>query len=252
MARDNYRLKGNSKVYIIPVGDIHVGSKQFNEEYFNYFLDTVDAIQSDKRIYLMGDLLEAANKQTGNAAFCTDMTLDEQIDYVISTFKPFKKDLIFSCNGNHCARLSKDFDLDVMKLIGKALHVSTGNQNIDQFNINGEPVTVYTAHGKGSAAHAHTARGKIIRDTASIAADIKLQGHNHRLDFFSQPVRTVNGISREYYGFTGSFLRYNGYAESMQLPILPESFQIISVNKDKIVRNNEYYIDQMKPEYLQL
>lgn len=252
MARDSYRLKGTSKVYIIPIGDIHVGSEQFHQEYFEHALDTIDSIKAEKRIYLMGDLLEAASKQVGNASFKTDRSLDQQIDYIIKTLKPYKKDIIYSCIGNHCARLSKDYDLDVMKIIGKSLDIPTGNSTIDSFKINQEEVNVYVAHGKGSAAHAHTAQGKMLRETQAIEADIYLQGHCHRLDFFSQPIRTHTGIKRKYYAFTGAFLKYNGYPAAMQLPILPEAFQLLSVNKDHIVRSTPYYIDQVRPDLFRM
>ena len=81
--KKNYTLRGNQQLYLIPLSDLHVGSEQFNEDYFQYRLETIDRIESDKRIYLCGDLLEAANKQIGNASFRTDMTLDDQLENVL-------------------------------------------------------------------------------------------------------------------------------------------------------------------------
>lgn len=256
MVKTNYRLRGNEKVYILPLSDLHIGSEQFNAEYFQYALDTIDLIQQDKRIYLCGDLLESANKQTGNAAFKTEMTLDDQIDYAINVFKPYKKNLVFSCIGNHEARLVKEFDLDINKIIARALHVPYGNQLMDTIYINQEPFTIYAAHGKGSSAHHHTAQSKMIRDTQFIDADLFMHGHNHRCDHFTTPnLRlTPDGkeIVRKHYVFTGSFLRYNGYAEAMMLPILPEAFIQLSINKDMRVRSTQFNIDECHPEYLEL
>lgn len=252
--KTNYKLRGNEKVYILPLSDLHIGSKQFNEDYFNYALDTIDTIKSDKRIYLCGDLLESANKQTGNAAFCTEMTLDDQIDYAISVFKPYKKDIVFSCIGNHEARLVKEYDLDINKVIARALHIPYGNQLMDTIHINQEPFTIYAAHGKGSSAHHHTAQSKMIRDTQFIDANLFMHGHNHRCDHFTTPnLRlTPDGkeVRRKHYVFTGSFLRYNGYAEAMMLPILPEAFIQLSINKDMRVRSTQFNIDECKEEYL--
>ena len=66
--KSNYKLRGNEKVYILPISDLHIGSEQFNEDYFQHMLDTVDNIKQDKRIYLCGDLLESASKQVGNTS----------------------------------------------------------------------------------------------------------------------------------------------------------------------------------------
>lgn len=253
MSKTGYRLKGNSKLYLIALSDLHIGSESFNEQFFNYALDTIDKIKGPRRILLGGDLLEHASKTVGNSAFHTTMTLDDQIDTAINYFRPYKKDIIFTAMGNHEARASRDIDLDVMRLIAKALHCEHGHQYFDTFNINGEPFTAYIKHGKGSSSLAHLQQGKAIRETACIEADLFLEGHSHRLDFFSYPVRTNEGIKRRYYGFTGAFLNYTGgYPDSMTLPVLPPAFQVITINKDRIVRSVPYFIDQVAPEMFSL
>lgn len=256
MVKTNYKLRGNEKVYIIPLSDLHIGSEQFNEEYFNYALDTIDNIQQDKRIYLCGDLLESASKQIGNSTFKTEMSLEDQIDYAINVLRPYKKDIVFSCIGNHEARLVKEFDLDINKIIARALHIDYGNQVLDQIMINGRPFTIYAAHGKGSSAHHHTAQSKMIRDTGHLQADLFMHGHNHRCDHFSVPGlrQGPNGreVYRRHYVFTGSFLKYNGYADAMMLPILPEAFIQLSINQLHRIRSTQFNIDETKPEYLEL
>jgi UDP-2,3-diacylglucosamine pyrophosphatase LpxH len=256
MVKQSYRLNGSQKVYLLPISDLHIGSQQFNEEYFNYMMDTIDNFKSDIRIYLCGDLMEAANKQTGNAAFATNMTLDEQLDYAIKAFKPYKRQIVCAAIGNHEARLIKDHDYNIMNTFGKALKIPVGNQYLDTFKINGQELTVYAAHGKGSSAHHHTAQSKMIRDTAHIYADVLMHGHNHRCDHFSLPALrpTPDGpeVARKHYVFTGSFLRYNGYAEAMQLPILPESFIQLNVNKDLRIDSKQFNIDETRPDLLEL
>lgn len=255
MSKKNYRLKGNQRLSIIPLSDLHVGSEQFNKEYFEYCIDIIDKIKTPIRIYLGGDLIEGASKKTGNGAFHTTMTVEKQVQTVIDYLKPFKKDIIFSATGNHEQRMVKDFDNNVMYYIAKALGCDYGYQYIDCFNVNGEPIHVYIQHGKGSSAYAHLAQGKMIRGVAHVDSKIYIEGHNHRLDFFPQVVRTASndlGITRKYYVFSGSFLRYKGYPEQMSLPPLPEAFQILSVNKDRIVWNNPYYIDERRPDLFEM
>ncbi len=97
---------------------------------------------------------------------------------------------------------------------------------------------------------------KMIRDTQHIRADLYMHGHNHRCDHFSVPTMHMGiegrEIGRKHYVFTGSFLKYIGYAESMLLPILPEAFIQLNINKDFRLRSNQFNIDETKPEYVEL
>lgn len=252
MAKGGFKLRGNEKLLIIDVSDTHFGAEWFNEPYFFYFLDVLDAIKSQWILYTGGDLWEAASKKVGNSAFKTTMTLDEQLDYSLNYFKPYKKNMRFAAIGNHDIRLWNDFDFNITSVFAKKMKCEYGHSVIDEFNINGEPFKVYLAHGVGSAKHSHTAQGKFIRETEQIEADLFLNGHNHRLDFFSRPVMTSDGLKRQHYGFSGSFLGWKGYSEAMHLPILPEAFQVISINKDRVVKANQYYIDERRPDLLNL
>ena len=139
MSKTGYRLKGNSKLYLIALSDLHIGSESFNEAFFNYALDTIDKIKGPRRILLGGDLLEHASKTVGNSAFHTTMTLDDQIEEAINYFKPYKKDIIFTAIGNHEARASRDIDLNVMRITAKALNCEYGFQYFDTFNLNSDP-----------------------------------------------------------------------------------------------------------------
>lgn len=250
--KTNYKLRGNQKLYILPISDLHIGSPEFNEEYFQYCLDTIDNISSDKRIYLCGDLLEAASKSVGNSAYQSVLSLEDQIDLAINYLKPYKKDIVYSCMGNHEARLQKEFNLDVNHIISKALGCSHGNQLMDTISINQEPLTIYAAHGKGSSAHFYTAESKFLRETQHLEADIFLNGHNHRCGYFTTPIRSSTGIHRRHYAFTGAFLRYGGYASQMQLPILPEAFIQLNINKDHRIRCNNFYIDETRPDLFKM
>jgi hypothetical protein len=251
--KSNYKIKGNQKLHIAGLSDLHWGSEQFNLEWFKTYLDELHKIPKHLlRIYLGGDLVEHASKTVGNSAFKTTMSLDEQIIQVIEHLKPFKKNIIYSCMGNHEVRSSKDFDMDINRIIAEQLDCDYGNQCLDTFNINDNPFTIYVKHGKGSSTMAHLQQGKAIRETATIDANLYMEGHSHRLDFFTVPIRTFEGLKRKYYAFMGAFLNYNGYPNQMFLPILPPAFQFITINKDMIVRNKPYYIDQFKPELFEV
>lgn len=248
---DSYTLKDKERLYLIPFGDVHLGSAECNYDYLDYWKDKVKRIKNPKRIYLMGDLVETASKHVGNSSFKQEFDVNEQIYYISRFLEEFQEDIVYSCHGNHdYLRVSKEFDLNISKLIADRLGCDSGNQCLDTFTVNDKPFTVYANHGKGSNAYAHLAQGKIIRETSNIQADLYLQGHNHRLDFFSQPIRNINNIQRRYYGFTGAFLNYGGYPNQMFLPVLPPAFQFLYLDKDVNLWDTPYRMDQRRPDLI--
>jgi UDP-2,3-diacylglucosamine pyrophosphatase LpxH len=250
--KSEYFLKGKQQINLIPVGDIHLGSEQLNYDYLDYWKHTIKNLKGEKRIYLMGDLCESATKRLANSSYRQQLSLDEQIEGTIEFFYPFHKNIVFACMGNHEIRLSKDYDLNIMREISKSLDCKYGNQYIDNFKINNKLISVYVAHGKGSSAYHYTAESKIVRDTQTIQANIIINGHNHRCGHFSIPNRTINGLERKHYVFSGAFLGYGGYADSMQLPLLPEAFLYLGINKERRVFSNVFYIDERRSDLLKL
>ena len=240
--KNEYALSSNETINIVPIGDFHIGSSQFNYEFFDYMLKQVKKLKN-RRIYLMGDLLESASKNVGNSAFSTHMTLEEQKEYLLDRIEPFKEDIIGICIGNHEARLIKEYDFNIIADIARELGCKYYNQNIDSFKVNEHTIDVFTRHGKGTSGQRHLSMGKLERSTNSIQADIYLEGHNHRCLNWNKLDRDKNGLYRKYYGYTGSFLNYDGYADSMYLDIEPPAYQTISINKNKRVKFNQHFCD---------
>ena len=171
--KTEYALSSNETVNIIPIGDFHIGSSQFNQEFYEYMLNTIKKLKN-RRIYLMGDLLENASKKVGNSAYTTNMSLDEQKEYLLETITPFKEDIIGYAIGNHEARLIKDYDFNIVADISRELNIPYYNQHIDSFKINEYTLDIFTRHGKGSSGKRHLSMGKLERDTEHIVADIYL------------------------------------------------------------------------------
>ena len=247
--KTEYALSSNETVNIIPIGDFHIGSAQFNTEFYEYMLNTIKKLKN-RRIYLMGDLLEAASKKVGNSAYTTNMSLEDQKAYLLDTITVFKDDIVGYCIGNHEARLIKDYDFNIVADISRELGIPYYNQNIDTFKINDFCLDIFTRHGKGSSGKRHLAMGKLERDTEQIVADIYLEGHNHRTMSWNKLYTDKNGLYRRYYGYTGAFLNYNGYPDSMYLPIEPPSFQTISVNKNRKIRINQHFADEVGIKFM--
>lgn len=241
--RNQYALSSNETVNIIAVGDFHIGSSEFNYDFFDYMLKQIKKLKN-RRIYLMGDLLESASKNVGNSSFHTHMSLEDQKAYLLDNLEPFKEDIIGVCVGNHEARLIKEFDFNVVADIARELECLWYNQRIDTFKINEHTIDVFTRHGKGTSGQRHLAMGKLERNTNNIQADIYLEGHSHRLLAWNKFYVDKEGLHRKYYGYTGAFLNYGGsYAEAQYLDVEPPAYQTISINKNKRVKFNQHFCD---------
>ena len=242
--QNQYALSSNETVNIIAIGDFHIGSSEFNYEFFDYMLKNVKKLKN-RRIYLMGDLLESASKNVGNASFHTHMTLEQQKEFLLDNLAPLKEDIIGICVGNHEARMIKEFDFNVVADLARELGCKWYNQNIDTFKVNEHTIDIFTRHGKGTSGQRHLSMGKLERSTAHIEADFYLEGHSHRCMNWNKLYQDKTGLHRRYYGYTGAFLNYrNSYADSMYLPIEPPAYQTISINKNKKVKFNQHFCDE--------
>lgn len=238
---DEYKLKSNETVSILPLSDLHVGSSQFNEDFFDQWLDMAKKTKN-KRIYCLGDFIEFASKKVGGSAFNQCMSPNEQMDYVVENLKPFKDDIIYFTNGNHCDRASKEFGLDLAKLMADRLDVKYAHGFIDQFQVNNKIFTVNGSHGNTTSTRRDLSIGAFIRSTKDIVSDFYLRGHNHRLLYYYDFINTADGLKKKHYCYTGSFLNYRGsYAEKGGLNPLPAGYMIININKNHRIKVTEIY-----------
>ena len=242
MVQSEYALKSKEVVNIIAIGDFHIGSTSFDRKFFKEMLKTIKDLPR-KRIYLTGDLLEVGSKNVGDSAFQQECTVDEQREYLINNIEPLKEDIVGYCMGNHEYRLNKEFGFNIVKDICRELDIQYYNQNLDTFKINDFDFSVYTRHGKGSSQRKHLAIGKMEKEMQDIWADLYIQGHTHRLLFWNQLKRFPNGYKRVYYAHSGSFLKYGSYADQMYLQKEVPSWQLITVNQNRLVKCHQYFAE---------
>ena len=102
--RDNkfeIELSDRKKLQIFPISDLHVGSPQCNYNFLDKWKNVFQGTKSEKIIYLGGDLIDVAKKSLADSAYRQNMTVEEQIDYIIKFFKPVKKYIRGCTIGNH-------------------------------------------------------------------------------------------------------------------------------------------------------
>ena len=242
MLQNEYALKSKEVVNIIAIGDFHIGNPSFDRNFFKQMLKQIKDLPR-KRIYLMGDLLEVGSKNVGDSAFSQECSVEEQKEYLINNIRPFREDIVGYAMGNHEYRVNKEFGFNIVKDICRELEIQYYNQNIDTFSINDFDFSIFTRHGKGTSQRRHLAMGKLEKATQDIIADMYFEGHNHRLAFWNQLKRFPDGYRRIYYGYTGHFLGYNGYPDQQYLQLEPPSWQLITVNQNRLVKCHQYFAE---------
>lgn len=226
----SYELSNRKKLQIYALGDTHIGSAHFNEDFLKYWDKVFTGTKSDKLIYLMGDLIDVATKRLGNSAFQQEMNVNEQIEYVIKFLEKHKQYIAGSVNSNHLDRTLKEFDLDIGRIIANNLECEHAPSLYHELFINDNPYRVFAMHGTKTSNQLHLMFGALQRQTNHIEADLVLAGHCHYCSSISIPSINPRGYKRTHYVLTGHFLDYEGsYAHHQALKPNPPCFPIINI-----------------------
>lgn len=231
----------SSKVYLIPLGDLHLGSPNIDTEKFDGYLDWIE--KNKAYVFLMGDLFDVAVLNSPTEVWGQTMSLNAGIKLLYEKFMPIKNYIIGAISGNHEQRLIKYANFDPIQTLCDMLEISycqfsavlrfrIGNLSrlVPKKMISPRVEYIFFAHhttGGGA-----TLGGKLNR-IAKLAdifegADAYLGGHNHSKALGEDRIaclkKSGNGQAQiDYkkimYIDTGSFLNYDGsYAEEKMLP----------------------------------
>ncbi len=227
-------------IKIMLIGDVHRGSKQFNEK---DFLETVEFIRKNDDYYtiLMGDLIDNATKISKSDCYQAVESPQESVEWVINKLKPIAHKVLACTSGNHEERTEREVGMDISWWVAKCLgiedrysigpfilYVSMGrNQNRDNMY---HTFSLYANHGNGmgttmsGAVKKLQALGEVV-----VNADVYLIAHSHKPLIMPCPrivIDTknkkhsmidplfVNGQS--FLNFEGSYGEKKGYAPTSQ------------------------------------
>lgn len=240
-------MSRKKQLNIMPLSDVHYGSSTFNMDLFEKWLQ-VAKTSKHKVILLNGDLLEFldSNRFYKPRDY---INVNEQLDFIIDTLKPFKKDIICNLNGNHGTRTLKQYDLDTDKLIGDALGIETNKSlHTDLCISRGRTpkyLRVYSQHYAPASKSTLLAMRRFIDQMENIDAELFLGSHNHKTLFITKIYRGLDYTPiRKSFCFTGSFLDYKGsYAENGRYDFSIPSFPVLSVDKDRNINCRIYWSD---------
>lgn len=107
------RFDTNNKdaITIVPLGDVHYGAKEFNEELWN---KAVKRVKDDPNCYavLVGDMIDNGLKNSVTNVYEQTAMPGEQKKWLANALAPIKDKIIAAVGGNHERRNKKEVDDD--------------------------------------------------------------------------------------------------------------------------------------------
>lgn len=98
---------GMKYINVYALGDIHVGSEQFDERAIKKKIDII-AADSHGLVCLCGDLGDYGLKNSKTNVYKATMSPQEQQEYIFRLFKPIVNQIVAAVPGNHEERITKE------------------------------------------------------------------------------------------------------------------------------------------------
>lgn len=228
--------------YILVIGDLHMGDKAFGKEsrrkldgYLKWVQDHPNA-----RIFLNGDMVNTATRDSKSSPFEQDQTLEEQVNKVADIFRPVKDQIIGAVMGNHERRIVDfagfDPTISILSLMGcdvqniyykhcAVLKVGVGKRSERDGPKHAYTMVFHHTTGGGGTTGAKINRVEKMRSSTVSNADVYCGSHNHNLIASIQVSNEFNPYNNSFtprkqtFVSCGGYLEWNNsYAEAMQLP----------------------------------
>jgi hypothetical protein len=228
-----------NEIFLIPIGDLHIGEKAFDKESEEKLLGYIDWIKKNKNsyVFLMGDLINCATLNSASNPFQQNMNLQEQIENVVNYFKPIKSQIIGAITGNHEERLEKYCGYNPTISICDRLGIYYfGYDGIVIFRLGCHgwrstpraSFSIYFHHTTGGGTTIGGKMNRVDRLRNIVCdADAYCGAHNHLLGCVHTGVFKINETTekveflRQMIIDTGGYISYeNSYANMKQLPPL--------------------------------
>jgi hypothetical protein len=218
------------KLHVFPLGDVHMGSGNFQEAKWDEWCAYVEANDHCSMLGT-GDFLNVAIPDSVSDSFTEVMTVPKAKRAMREKLRPIAEagrlDLLIP--GNHEARITKRTGDCPIEDIAEALDVNYGRAAVMVVYVVGDiEYEVFLTHGHGSG-RAGAQATRMERTSQTIVADIYVTGHTHRQQIlrgavfevdYGPPASATKGHlfkpqvrrRRQLYVSSGSFLSYEEYA----------------------------------------
>jgi len=217
-----------SKIYLVPLADFHIGSKDSAIDVIQGYIEWIKNHQNAYTI-LNGDLMNCAWKDSTPDLFEDLTTPDDAYNQLVELVIPIKNRILMMTRGGHEESIFRKVGHDYMAQLAHDLggipyHPDGGMVGIRLSHTNHTFVFfAYATHGWGGA-RTIGAKVKKVQDLAQVAdVDCYILSHDHtqninRLNIL-RPPRSHLGCERAVYMQvdrkvminTGGFVRYGGY-----------------------------------------
>lgn len=244
MKQINSQYAVNHKsVYLLFIGDTHIGNKYFNKKYLDEALLFAEKNRDRTRILLMGDIIEAATKTSvGRAVYDEDYPTYKQFEYAVNIFKPYADLIDLVVEGNHEERIIKDTSFEIVQEFCHRLGIYNAYGKFSAIlNIKvGELVySVYAWHGSGGGVTEASAINQLLKMRDRVIAHVYAMGHIHKLLCFTRKISVPNINDNQYVELeqvfvnTGTALEFGGYSEQKGYPNISAGFGVVELFADK-------------------
>ena len=240
---------------VYALGDIHVGSEQFDEESTKKI---VDYIYNDPFacVVLCGDLADLGLKNSKTNIYNATMSIREQLDYVYKLFLPIADKITACVGGNHELRITKEvgtcplYDLcvrwDCPEVYRENLAITKYSFGLIEGQKKRNTFIGITTHG--------STRNKHRKFTMTVeGADFSISGHVHDPSYSPRGKLRVNSRYNiaKHVPFkeivVDAHLKPGGYALKNEYEIAPpvelQYFELSSYRETKSSRNIHKVID---------
>lgn len=223
-------LKDREDIEILPLADLHIGSKECD---IKLIKETIDYIKNTPHVYtiLNGDIIDNTLINSVGVPYDNDLQPMEQLKTAIDLLEPIKDKILVVTAGNHEIRTTKQTNIDLMWIVSKQLglvdryaqgfwylYVYFGEKKSGR-----KAPMVYTISGYHGSGGGRTAGAKANRlvDMSNIAvADLYIMSHTHmpmstkKCIFVPDYANKALTLKEMHYMMTNSFLDYGGYGEA--------------------------------------
>jgi len=227
-------------VYLLPLGDLHLGSKNCELNKFKGYINWVEE-RPNAYIFLMGDMFDTALIDSVTNPFEQTLSLGDAQQELKTILEPVKDKILGAITGNHENRLVKRANFDPLKSMCRFMGIEfCGYSAVIRFRVGKykrkdgrvSPKIEYVFYLHHTTGGGSTAGGKLNRvsklQNIFEGADCYIGAHNH---FKSEGMplkyylsKSGNGkvtlkTKRIHLVDSGSFIKWdNDYPEMMMLP----------------------------------
>lgn len=214
---------------LIPIFDIHFGSKLHAKSLFNQVLDY---IRYNDNVYWFcgGDIAEFIpindskkfDYSTIEESFQRnlDRILSYSIEYAVDILEPIKDKCLFFIAGNHDLMHINRFGFDPITSICKTLNIENYTNNVECFckilfkTTKTYSLDLYAHHGFSNSRRIGSTLNSIETLLEGFLADIFILGHSHSLAMTYKPVLYLNSTGTKLLRKNRLLLRVGGFRQS--------------------------------------